>query len=582
MHLLLEAERAEEVGKRGDARTLYEITRKLSGRFQNTCKPVRNEAGVLLGSAEEEMHQWREHFQTVLNHEEPLNPPEVEPKDELNIRRGRIRHIEIKNAKKKLKNGKAAGCDNIPPETIKAGGEMSEEILLDLCNRIWSEEKVPEEWKKSLLIKLPKKGDVSYCKNWRGIMLLNMASKVFCRVILERIKITLDEKLREEQVGFRAGGSCTDQIATQQIIVEQSIEWQSSLYINFIDFEKAFDSISREVLWKLLRHYGVPDKMVTIVRVLYEGFLAQVAHNGQKTQPLIMRTGVRQGCLLSPLLFLVALDWVTRTAFERKRGIQWTFATSLEDLDFADDLELLSHTIQDMRDKKQALEVQSAKVGLKINATKTKLMRIGTNRGDGVSVAGEPIDEVDEFTYLGSIVSKKGGTDEDIQAQTGKARQAFAMLRPIWRSTALTTKAKLRVFGSNVKAVLLYGLETWRLTKGLEQKLQVFINKSLRNILQIWWPRKISNKELWRQAGQRLIEQEIRQRAWGWIGHMLRRPDGHVVKRALEWNPQGRQKRGRPQHTWRRTRLTELEGKHLTWNEAKGTAQNRVRWGILV
>jgi len=168
-----EAERAEEAGKRGDARTLYEITRKLSGRFQNTCKPVRNEAGVLLRPAEEEMHRWREHFQTVLNHEEPLNPPAVEPNDELNIRTGRITRIEIKNAIKKLKNWKVAGRDNIPPEAIKAGGDMSEEVLLDLCNRKWSEEKIPEEWQKGLIIKLPKKGDLSYCQNWRGIMLLN-------------------------------------------------------------------------------------------------------------------------------------------------------------------------------------------------------------------------------------------------------------------------------------------------------------------------------------------------------------------------------------------------------------------------
>ena len=85
-----------------------------------------------------------------------------------------------------------------------------------------------------------------------------------------------------------------------------------------------------------------------------------------------------------------------------------------------------------MRDKTQALEVQGAKVGLKINATKTKLMRIGTKRDDGVSVVEGQIEEVDEFTYHGSIVSKKGGTEEDIQARIGKARQAFAMLRPIW------------------------------------------------------------------------------------------------------------------------------------------------------
>ena len=116
--------------------------------------------------------------------------------------------------------------------------------------------KIPEEWKKGL----------SYCKNWRGIMLLNMASKLFCRVILERIKIVLDAKLRVEQAGFRAGRSCTDQIATLRIIVEQSIEWQSSLYINFIDFEQAFYTIGREVLWRLLRHDGMPVKAVAIIR----------------------------------------------------------------------------------------------------------------------------------------------------------------------------------------------------------------------------------------------------------------------------------------------------------------------------
>ena len=124
-----EAEKAEEAGKRGDARTLYEINRKLSGRF--LCKPVRNKTGVLLKSAEEEMHRWREHFQTVLNHEEPLNPPGVEPNDELNIRADHITGIEIKNALKNLKNGKAAGCHNVPPDAIKAGGDTSEEVLLD-------------------------------------------------------------------------------------------------------------------------------------------------------------------------------------------------------------------------------------------------------------------------------------------------------------------------------------------------------------------------------------------------------------------------------------------------------------------
>jgi len=93
------------------------------------------------------------------------------------------------------------------------------------------------------------------------------------------------------------------------------------------------------------------------------------------------------------------------------------------------------------------LEEQGAKVGLKIDAARTKLMRIGTRRGDSVLIERERIEEADEFTYLGSILSKKGGTDEDMQARIGKARQAFAMLKLTWRSTVLTTGTKLRIFG---------------------------------------------------------------------------------------------------------------------------------------
>jgi len=133
-----------------------------------------------------------------------------------------------------------------------------------------------------------------------------------------------------------------------------------------------------------------------------------MVHNGQKTEPLSMRTELRLGCLP------VTLNWVTKTAFATRRGIQCSFVTSLEDLDFADDLALLSHRIQDMMDKARALEDQGAKVASKMNAAKTKLMHIGTKRGDSVLIAGERVEEVDEFTYLGSIVSMKGGTDQDI------------------------------------------------------------------------------------------------------------------------------------------------------------------------
>lgn len=125
-------------------------------------------------------------------------------------------------------------------------------------------------------------------------MLLSITSKVMTRAILERMKQTIDLKIRDEQAGFRAGRSCCDQIATLRIIIEQSLEWNSGLYITFVDFEKAFDSVDQATLWRLLRHYGVPDKIVRMIKVMYDGFEASVIHDGITTQQHATPTEARR------------------------------------------------------------------------------------------------------------------------------------------------------------------------------------------------------------------------------------------------------------------------------------------------
>ena len=163
-------------------------------------------------------------------------------------------------------------------------------------------------------MKLPKKGDMSSCNNWRGIMLLSIPGKVLTRIILERLKTALDKKLRDEQAGFRQDRSCTDHIATMRIIIEQSLEWQSPLYSVFVDFQKVFDSIDRETIWKLMQRYGFPPKFISIIQQLYENATCQVIHEGKLTEPFFVQTGVRQGCLLSPTIFLIVIEWVMRKA----------------------------------------------------------------------------------------------------------------------------------------------------------------------------------------------------------------------------------------------------------------------------
>ena len=176
-------------------------------------------------------------------------------------------------------------------------------------------------------------------------------------------------------------------------------------------YEKAVDSLDRDTLWKILRHYGVPTKVVNMIKNSYEGLSCRVVHDGQLTNNVEIITGVRQGRLLSPFLFIVAIDWIMKTENKGKRnGIQWNILTQLDDLDFADDLELMNHSHRQMQDKTTDLARISAPVELKINKKKTKILRLNTTCEMPIMLEGEGLEEVESFRYLGSIVDTRGGT----------------------------------------------------------------------------------------------------------------------------------------------------------------------------
>ena len=166
-----------------------------------------------------------------------------------------------------------------------------------------------------------------------------------------------------------------------------------------------------------------------------------------------------------------------------------------------------------------------------------------------------------------------------MELRINKARHAFRTLRPVWLSSQLSINTKIRIFNTNVKPVLLYGCETWKTTQSLNNKLQVFINSRLRYILKVWWPSKISNKELWKKTKQEEINTTIKRRKL--IGHTLQDPT-NTTKEARDYNPQGKRRQGRPNINWRRSTLQDLDKVGVTWQEAKALAQKRVRWRNMV
>ena len=183
-----------------------------------------------------------------------------------------------------------------------------------------------------------------------------------------------------------------------------------------MDLEKAFDSVHRESLWHIMGSYGIPRKMVRVIVGIYEGFECAVIDGCETSDWFKIMSGLKQRCVMSGFLLLLALDWIMRkTTADKRRGIRWNLTTVLEDLDFADDIALLSSKFNDLREKTGRLTEEEARVGLKLNARKCKTLRTeyASNR-ESIVVNGEEVEDVVEFAYLGATVDKEGGGNKDI------------------------------------------------------------------------------------------------------------------------------------------------------------------------
>ena len=226
------------------------------------------------------------------------------------------------------------------------------------------------------------------------------------------------------------------------------------------------------------------------------------------------------------------------SAAQGRNGIQWTLWKQLDELDYADDLALLLHSWHQMTEKTSTVVDASARLGLKIHMGKSKVLKVNTVTDTPIMLEGEALDDVESFTYLGSIVDNTGETEADVRARIGKARAAFQHLKNVWRSSLLGTSTKIRIFNTIMKPVLLYGAETRRTT--------------------------------------------VFQRRWKWIGHTLQKSSSNITGQALTWNPQGRRKRDWPRNLWHRDQEADMRRNGYTWGELQRLAQDCDDWRVLI
>ena len=178
---------------------------------------------------------------------------------------------ELLLALRRMKRGKAGGQTGILPELLIAGGEELITRMMKVMEVVWREGEVVEDRKHAEVVPNPNKGDLQLCDNWRGISLLDVVGKMFARLLQERLQVVAEKILPESQYGFRRRRRCVDMIYTARQLVEKSREYDSSFFMLFVDLHKAYDSVPRSALWKLLAKCGIPPTMLSLIRSLHYG-----------------------------------------------------------------------------------------------------------------------------------------------------------------------------------------------------------------------------------------------------------------------------------------------------------------------
>ena len=200
-----------------------------------------------------------------------------------------------------MKCNRAAGKDGIPAELLICGGEQA--LVIHSVLRYGH----PKEWVDSVIVPIPKKGNLQLCDNWRGISLLSVAGKVFARILANRIAPIAESLLDESLCGFRKCRGTIDMIFAVRQLQEKTREQICQLYMCFFDLKKAYDSVPRDALWLLLTRLGFPSKLVHILRGLHVNMEASVHVDGVLSEPLQVSPGLKQGCVLAPFLLFFYL-----------------------------------------------------------------------------------------------------------------------------------------------------------------------------------------------------------------------------------------------------------------------------------
>jgi hypothetical protein len=563
--------------KRGNTKIAFDVIKKLRQNVTPKQRNIADEEGRLLSDMESIKTRWRQYTEELYGDREEDEEEERKHKEADNRERtAPILVDEVRDAIKRLKKGKATGIDDLPAELWKVDSDEIAAVFCKLCNKILETEEWPEDWTKSIFVAIPKVKGTIKCEEHRTIALISHASKIMLRVLLGRMQKTTDEELSDVQMGFRKGVGTRDQIFNLRIIMEKAREHQMPLYIAFIDYKKAFDSVKHKKLWTVLKEMGVDSQVVKVLKSLYDNQQAAVRIDKETTEWFRIGKGVRQGCLISPLSFNGYSEKVMRESADILSWIGVTVSgRTINNLRYADDIVLVATSKEALQQLMDRVNETSKKYGLEINTKKTKVMVVSRNRERIVITCnGGVLEQVESFRYLGAIVEENGDGGREIRARLGNARTTMGSLTALWKDRTLGNGLKLRLMESLVWPVALYGCETWTLRKEDKRRISAFEMTTYRKMLRVSWKEFRTNESILEelQPKRRLME-VVKGRKLNYFGHMIRadKLPAFICQGYLD----GKRARGRPKRRW----MDDVEDwMGMTMADCVRSARNRERW----
>lgn len=507
--------------------------------------------------------RWEEYFEALLNiKEDALNDDEAEDNIVSDME---ISIQETEKAIKCMNSGLAPGKDNLPVELFKNIGTDGAKWLTYVCNIAWKQEEIPSDWRRAIIAPIYRTVENMECGSYMGITILSHGGKVYERILEQKLRAKVEKKLGDWQHGFRPNRHALDIIFSMKMVIEKSWEWKQSKYLAFI----AFDCIPREQYWKALNHkaYNIDPKLIKVIQSLYRHWDDREV----KFEDANMPVGIYQCGVLSPLLTIIFMDWCLQEICPDQEVRTFVHAG---------DVAIMTDTKESLQDAIDRWRHVMTQKKVTVNKTKTVVMHVGRETEEcNIRFGDDKLRQVNQVKFLGVVFNRDNTQECEIENRIQRYNTNEKLLKPLLTDKKISQELKVKLYASILRPTLIYGCESWAVTKPSERKIngaEIDVLKTIYN-----GTKQRNENELRRDLKVTPISNIIEQKKLLWYGQIQRMEDTMFPKRFLRWIPPGIRPRGGSRKRWslgikaalmaRGTNMKEVERKKIYQNPKEWT-----------